>query len=88
MCGQRLPSGQDVKRQDHSATKNDRQPHNTLEPCRGARIVPTSDSQVVPTNKEYQRSPMVRGETVFIAFSGAKAVQFKRLSSSNKYTTY
>ena len=62
------------KRQDHSCSsstmqpqKTDLQPHNPLEPCR-ASIVPTSDSQVVPTNnKVYQRSPVVRGETT--AFS-------------------
>ena len=31
--------------------KNGLKPHNPVEPCR-ARIVPTSDSQVVPTNNE------------------------------------
>ena len=52
--------------------KHDLQPHNTLEPCR-ARIVPISDSQVVPTNnKEYERSPVIRGKTA--ASSGAKPV--------------
>ena len=52
--------------------KHDLRSHNTLEPCR-ARIVPISDSQVVPTNnKEYQRSPVIRRKTV--ASSGAKAV--------------
>ena len=92
MCGQHLPSKQKVKRQEDSCSsstmqpqKTDVQPRKTLEPCK-ARIVPTSYSQVVPTNnKEFQRSspPVIRGETS--AFSGAKPVHFKRLSSSTTY---
>ena len=78
------------KRQDHSCSsstmqpqKTDLQSHNPLELCK-ASIVPTSDSQVVPTNnKVYQRSPVIREETA--AFSGANPVHFKLPSSSTTY---
>ena len=52
--------------------KNELQLDNPLEPCR-AIIVRTSGTQVVPnSNKQYQRTPVIRGETA--AASGAKPV--------------
>ena len=61
----------DVEREDHFCSswtmqlqKNNRQPHNPLEPCR-ARIVPIFGGQVVP-------SLVITGETTDA--SGAKLV--------------